>query len=392
MVIATEEDLLAPTVTRLLSEYPPHELEPQAFWEAQFDAGLARVHFPPGLGGLGLGRDRQHEVNTVLDAAGVPRPEHDNLVGVNMLGPTLIEHGTPEQQRRYIRAAFACREMWCQLFSEPGAGSDLASLRTRAELDGDTWVVTGQKVWSTMAHRADYGLLLARTEPGPALHGGLSYFILDMDREGVEVRPLRQITGGTEYSEVFLTEARIPDGQRIGSRGDGWRVALSTLMTERVGLQSAIGPGPGDGVILQALAAWNRQPAETRSAVHRQHLTRLWIETEVLRLTILRAESAERSGAPGPAGSILKLAFGAVAQGIAEFCTTIDGAAGLLVDYTPEPDRPIGTTAAPAEQSASETAQALLTAQALTIAGGTTNINKNIVAERVLGLPRERRA
>jgi alkylation response protein AidB-like acyl-CoA dehydrogenase len=392
MVITNDEDLLTDAVARLLSEHPPRELEPQTFWAAQFDAGLARVHFPPGLGGLGLGRDRQHAVDTLLDAAGVPRPEHDNLVGVNMLGPTLIEHGTAEQQRRFIRPAFACRELWCQLFSEPGAGSDLASLRTRAELDGDSWVVTGQKVWSTMAHRADYGLLLARTEPGPALHGGLSYFILGMDSEGVDVRPLRQITGGTEYSEVFLTEARIPDGQRIGPRGSGWRVALSTLMTERVGLQSAIGPGPGDGVIGDALAAWNRQPAEARSAVHRRHLTRLWIETEVLRLTILRAEAAERSGTAGPAGSILKLGFGAVAQGIAEFCTTIDGAAGLLVDYTPEPDRPIGTIPAPAEQPAGGTAQALLAAQALTIAGGTTNINKNIVAERVLGLPRDLRA
>jgi alkylation response protein AidB-like acyl-CoA dehydrogenase len=386
-----ERDLVIERVEKLLASHQPASTDAAVFWGAQYDAGLAWVQFPDGLGGLGVDRDLQGVVNERLHAAGAPRPEPLNLIGVSMAGPTLIEHGTPEQQSRYLRPAFTCQERWCQLFSEPEAGSDLASLKTKAVLDGDSWVVTGQKVWTTMAHRADLALLMARTEPDQPKHAGITYFIVDMHAPGVEVRPLRQITGDAEYNEVFLDEVRIPDSQRIGPRGAGWRVAMSTLMNERTGLSAMIGSRRGEGLIRPALTVWAaRSPAE-RDPIERDHLARLCVAAEVLRLTFERAEQAQRRGVPGPAGSIIKLGFGALGQGVSEFCVHLEGPAGTLVDHYDmiQPER--FTLPGERESTPTNAAKALLAAQSLTIAGGTTNINKNILAERVLGLPAEPR-
>ena len=384
----SERDLVIERVEKLLATHPPASTEPEVFWGAQFDAGLAWVQFPEGLGGLGVDRELQHVVNDRLWAAGVPRPDHPNLIGVSMAGPTLIEHGTPEQQARYLRPAFTCAERWCQLFSEPEAGSDLASLRTKAVLDGDDWIVTGQKVWTTMAHKADLALLMARTEPDQPKHAGITYFIVDMHAPGVEVRPLRQITGDAEYNEVFLDEVRVPDGQRIGPRGAGWRVAMSTLMNERTGLSAMIGSRRGEGMIAPALAAWAQRPPADRSPVERDRLARLCVDAEVLQLTLERSEQAQRRGAPGPAGSIIKLAFGALGREIGEFCVGVQGPAGLLVDHYDMTQPELFTL--PGEGGFANAAKALMMNQSLTIAGGTTNINKNILAERVLGLPTDR--
>ena len=379
-------------VEALLRDHPPNTTEPQTFWAAQYDAGLAWVHFPIGLGGLGLDRQLQQLVGARLEAAGAPRPEPYNLIGVAMMAPTLIEHATGAQQARYIRPAFIATERWCQLFSEPGAGSDLASLTTRAELDGDTWVVTGQKVWTTMAHRADYALLLARSERDQPRHAGLSYFILDMRREGVEVRPLRQITGDAEYNEVFLSETRIPDDQRIGPRGAGWRVAMSTLMNERTGLRSAVGSRRGEGqLIRRPVTLWDHVPADARTPIARDRLARLWIDAEVLRLTMERSEQAERNGTPGTGGSLIKLSFGALAQAAAAFSVDLSGPAGGLIDNYDLIQPEFFTQVGAREEAALNPARVLLASQALTIGGGTTNINKNVVAERLLRLPAEPR-
>ena len=383
-----ERDLVIERVEALLATHPPASTAPEAFWGAQFDAGLAWVQFPEGLGGLGVDRDLQHVVNNRLHEAGAARPDYRNLIGVSMAAPTLIEHGTAEQQARYLRPAFTCTERWCQLFSEPEAGSDLASLRTKAVLDGDDWIVSGQKVWTTMAHRADLALLMARTEPDQPKHAGITYFIVDMHASGVEVRPLRQITGDAEYNEVFLDEVRIPDAQRLGPRGAGWRVAMSTLMNERTGLSAMIGSRRGEGMIAPALAAWAGVPAERRDPVRRDRLARLCIEADVLRLTFERAEQAQRRGVPGPAGSITKLAFGALGREVGEFCVEVQGAAGVLVDHYDMTQPELFTL--PGEGASANAAKALLMNQSLTIAGGTTNINKNILAERVLGLPGDR--
>jgi alkylation response protein AidB-like acyl-CoA dehydrogenase len=385
-----ERDVVIERVEKLLASHPPASTEPRLFWGAQYDAGLAWVHFPEGLGGRGVDRDLQQVVHDRLEAAGATRPEPLNLIGVSMAGPTLIEHGTPEQQARYLRPAFTCEERWCQLFSEPEAGSDLASLKTKAVPDGDSWIVTGQKVWTTMAHRADLGLLMARSEPDQPKHAGITYFICDMHAPGVDVRPLRQITGDAEYNEVFLDEVRIPDSQRIGPRGAGWRVAMSTLMNERTGLSAMIGSRRGDGMIGPALDAWEKVPGGARTAIDRDRLARLWIGADVLRLTFERAEQAQRNGVPGPAGSMIKLAFGALGREISEFCVDVAGPAGTLVDHYDMIQPELFTL--PGEQDLSNPAKALLMSQSLTIAGGTTNINRNILAERVLGLPPEPRS
>ena len=217
-------------VEALLSEQPPGTTEPLEFLRAQFDAGLAWVHFPEGLGGLGLARGHQSLVNDLLGAAGAPDNDPGRIgIGLGMAAPTILAFGTDEQKQRFLRPLWTGEEVWCQLFSEPGAGSDLAGLATRAVPDGDAWVVNGQKVWTSSAHKARFAILVARTDPTVPKHAGLTYFVCDMSDPGVEVRPLRQITGEAEFNEVFLTDVRIPDGHRLGAVGEGWKVANATL-------------------------------------------------------------------------------------------------------------------------------------------------------------------
>src|SRR5580704_10365927 len=214
-------------VDRLLADYPPATTPVQQFLGEQFDRGLAWLHFPPDCGGLGLTPRDQQRAQSRLHAGGAPTAGMRNPIGYGMCAPTICTHGTPEQKARYLRPLFANEEIWCQLFSEPGAGSDVAGLSTRAERDGEEWILNGQKVWTTLAHISSFGLIVARTNPDVPKHRGMTAFLVDMKAPGVEVRPLFQITGEAEFNEVFFTDNRVPDSARIGGEGDGWHVAVT---------------------------------------------------------------------------------------------------------------------------------------------------------------------
>ncbi len=236
----TEETEILDRCEDLLRLHDPASTAPNEFLGAQYDAGLAWVHFPEGFGGLGLSPRLQRTVAERLGRAHAPVPYARNPIGYGMGAPTIVTHGSDEQRRRYLRPLFAGDEIWCQLFSEPGAGSDVASLATSAVRDGDEWLVNGQKVWTTLAHLARWGMLIARTDPDAPKHKGMTYFVIDMHAPGVDVRPLRQMTGEAEFNEVFMTDVRIPDAERLGDVGEGWRVSLTTLMNERVSIGGAV--------------------------------------------------------------------------------------------------------------------------------------------------------
>jgi alkylation response protein AidB-like acyl-CoA dehydrogenase len=381
----TDADRAAEVVARveeLLASCPPGVTGDRTFLGAQFDAGLAWVHFPTGHGGLGLSRALQPLVDQMLRDAGAPNGKTGNIIGYGMAAPTLVSLGSEDQRRRYLRPLFSGEEIWCQLFSEPGAGSDVASLSSRAVRDGDEWVLNGQKVWSTLAHTARRGIVLARTDPSAPKHKGLTYFVLDMDSSGVEVRPLRQMTGHAEFNEVYFTDVRIPDSERLGPVGDGWRGALVTLMNERVSIGSAFSER-GSGIISVALDLWAR--SSERDPLRRDQLTRLWVEAEVLRLTNIRASVNAAQGTPGPEGSIAKLMFAEVNQRIAEFCVNVQGAAGMLYDSF-EMRRPEVADLATTTQMPQ---RLFLRSRANSIEGGTSEVLRNILGERVLGLPGE---
>src|SRR5947209_8409230 len=246
-----------------------------------------------------------------------------------MGAPTVMTHGSEAQKQRYLRPLFTGEEIWCQLFSQPGAGSDVASLSTRAVRDGDEWLINGQKVWTTLAHVARWGMLVARTDPEQPKHKGLTYFVVDMHAPGVEVRPLRQMTGEAEFNEVYFTDVRIPDKERLGNPGDGWRVSLTTLMNERVSIGGAILP-KGSGPIAEAVRIWSQLPAERKDAATRDQLMRLWIESEVNRLTNIRASQNRKTSVPGPEGSTGKLAYAESNKRVYDFCVTLLGAEGML--------------------------------------------------------------
>jgi alkylation response protein AidB-like acyl-CoA dehydrogenase len=375
-------------VARLLAEHDPHG-DRLAFLQARFDAGLAWVHFPVGLGGLDLPRHQQHVVDADLAAAGAPDNDPHRIgIGLGMAAPTILAFGSPEQRQRYLRPLWTGEQVWCQLFSEPGAGSDLAALATRAERDGDDWVVTGQKVWTSMAHEARWAILIARTDPDVPKHAGLTYFVLDMSAPGVEVRPLRQLTGEAEFNEVFLTDVRIPDGQRLGAVGAGWTVAQTTLMNERV----AIGGGatPREANLIGIVATLWREHPELRTLAGHDELMRLWVEAEATRLTGERLRQQLAAGAPGPEGSAAKLAYARLNQQISGFELELLGADGLRYDdwssATWRTERP---TSVDLKRRAA--GYHYLRAKGNSIEGGTSEILRNIIAERVLGLPREPR-
>src|SRR5271167_642475 len=293
-------------VDGLLADFPPEATPAQKFLGEQFDRGLAWVHFPPGAGGLGLAPGDQQRAQSRLNAGGAPVAGMRNPIGYGMCAPTIATHGTPEQQARYLRPLFTSEEIWCQLFSEPGAGSDVAGLSTRAERDGEEWVLNGQKVWTTLAHISSFGLIVARTNPDVPKHKGMTAFLVDMKAPGVEVRPLFQITGEAEFNEVFFTEVRMLDGARLGAVGEGWRVGLTTLMNERVAIGGSVGER-GSGPIGEALAVW-RQRWQGNTSAHamalRERLLAAWIRNEVARLTNMRALVSRVAGTPGPEGSV----------------------------------------------------------------------------------------
>ena len=368
-------------IDELLEKHPPQSTPERDFLGAQFDMGLAWVHFPEGFGGLGASPRLQKEVNERLAEVGAPSPYYRNPIGHGMGAPTVVTHGSDKQKQRYLRPLFTGEEVWCQLFSEPGAGSDVASLATRAVRDGDEWVVNGQKVWTTLAHVSRWGMLVARTDPEQPKHKGLTYFVVDMHAPGVEVRPLRQMTGDAEFNEVYFTDVRIPDEERLGDIGDGWRVSLTTLMNERVSIGGSIAPR-GSGPIGAAVEIWNGRPDKTSAPALalKDRLMSAWIEAEVLRLTNIRASQNRQKGVPGPEGSTGKLHFAELNKKIYELCIDLMGPEGALYgDYDME-----RTATAMASRSVQ---QAFLRARANSIEGGTSEVMRNILGERVLGLP-----
>ncbi|QNE73473.1 acyl-CoA dehydrogenase [Streptomyces finlayi] len=369
----------------LLASHPPATTDRTGFLKARFDAGLAWVHYPAGLGGLDAPRTLQQIVDTELADAGAPDNDPRRIgIGLGMAAPTILRYGTDEQKRRFLRPLWVGEEVWCQLFSEPGAGSDLAALGTRAVRDaGGEWVVDGQKVWTSSAHVARWAILIARTDPDLPKHRGISYFICDMADPGVEVRPLRQITGEAEFNEVFLTGVRIPDSRRLGPVGDGWKVAQTTLMNERVSIGGARIPREG-GMIGTAARTWRGRPELRTHDLHQRLLT-LWVEAEVARLSGERLRQQLMAGQPGPEGSAMKLAFARLNQQISGLEVELLGDEGLLYsDWTMSRPELVDFTGRDAGYR-------YLRSKGNSIEGGTTEVLLNIVAERVLGLPSEPR-
>ncbi|EWC63362.1 putative acyl-CoA dehydrogenase [Actinokineospora spheciospongiae] len=371
-------------VADLLARHDPATTERTAFLNARWEAGLAWVGFPVGLGGLGAPRALQQVVEAELAAAGAPDNNPRRIgIGLGMAAPTILTFGTDEQKQRFLRPLWTGEEVWCQLFSEPGAGSDLAALGTRATRDGEDWVVTGQKVWTSTAHTARWAILVARTDPDVPKHAGMTYFVCDMTDPGVEVRPLRQITGEAEFNEVFLTGARIPDAHRLGEVGDGWRVAQTTLMNERVAIGGREVPREG-GMVGVVSDTWRAHPElHTPEALDR--LTKLWVESEALRHAGTRMRQQLAAGSPGPEGSAMKLAFARLSQALSGFEVELLAEDGLrhgewtmfrpeLVDFTGR-----------------DAGYRYLRAKGNSIEGGTSEILRNIIAERILGLPSEPR-
>lgn len=373
-------------IERLLDEFPPASTDRPEFWGAQYDAGLAWVQFPRGKGGLGVSARFQAMVNEAIVAAGGSiSNRRDNVLGIGMGAPVLVTHGTEEHQDRLLRPMFTCEEIWCQLFSEPGAGSDLAGLATSAVPEGDEWVVNGQKVWTTLAHLARWGLLVTRTDPDVPKHAGLTYFVLDMEADGVDVRPLYQITGEAEFNEVYLDDVHISDDLRIGGVGEGWTVAMTTLANERVAIGSTI-PERGEGTISHVVEAWHEHP-DRHDPVARDELLALWAEAEAMRLTAIRANENRKAGNPGPEGSTGKLHWADLNKAITSFGMDLLGPEGMLFppgyEFT-TPDR-TGTSRGEGLH------HLFLRTRANSIEGGTSEIMKNILGERVLGLPGEPR-
>jgi alkylation response protein AidB-like acyl-CoA dehydrogenase len=306
-----------------------------------------------------------------------------------MVAPTIVTHGTDRQKSRYLRPLFTGEEIWCQLFSEPGAGSDLAGLATRAVRDGDEWTINGQKVWTTVAHLSKFGLLLTRTDPDVPKHRGLTMFLVDMTQPAVDVRPLYQITGEAEFNECFFTDAKVHDEDRLGDVGDGWRVALTTLMNERVSIGGNSAPRNA-GPIAQVLRLYRERFAgqtDQRAGVLRDAVLQAWVRGEVIRLTNARASDARRRGTPGPEGSVAKLAFAEENQRLYDLCIDLMGADGMLYSGTYDLIRPAGTAI-----GTTDLHKAFLRARANSIEGGTSEVMRNILGERVLGLPGDARA
>ncbi len=386
---AEQEKRLLKLIEDFLEENNPNSMDNVDFRGARFDAGLAWVHFPEDEGGLAIPPNMQRIVERRMREAGA-QPTDPTTFFMSLAGPTISTHGTTEQKKRFLRPMYTGEERWCQLFSEPGAGSDFAGLACKAERDGDEWIVTGQKVWNTLAHLGDWGMLVTRSNPELPKHKGMTYFALDMHAPGVEVRPLRQITGEAEFNEVYVTEVRVPDSCRIGDIGEGWRVSLTTLMNERSAIGGSSGGStsqPGSGPIADAVSIWRDLPLESRNEKTLDDLMALWIKSETLRLTNQRASAAAKAGNPGPEGSIGKLASAELNKAIYELCLNMLGPSGQIgYDYTFRRPELLST-----DGSIHGPRYAFLRVRANSIEGGTSEIMRNILGEQVLGLPGEPR-
>ena len=336
-------------------------------WQRKLnERGWAGLSWPEQYGGAGATLVEQAIFYEEIARSGAPQMA--NVLGLAMGGPTVIAHGDEAQKDRYLTPILSADEIWCQGFSEPDSGSDLASLKTRAVRKGDEWIVTGQKVWTTMAHVSKWCMLVARSDPDAAKHRGLTYFLMDMEQDGVETRPLRQITGEAEFNELFIEEARIPHANIVGGENNGWAVAITTLMHERAGLAFALQVEVQ--IALRELVSLARHGGAEVDPVVRQRLAQLSIEAQVLRLNAYRGLTATmKRGAPGPEGSLGKWHWAEVNQALTELALDLTGARAQLAEDGGWSYR-------------------FLRARGNSIEGGTTEILKNIVAERVLGLPR----
>jgi alkylation response protein AidB-like acyl-CoA dehydrogenase len=376
--------LLRQDVTDFLAHHDPRATPALDWLRERYDAGLAWVHFPVGLGGRGLPRPLQVEADKLFEASGAHDNRHEaNTIGLGMAAPTILAFGTPSQQQRFLRPLWTGEEIWCQLFSEPGAGSDLAALATRARRSSGGWVVNGQKVWTSGAHNAQWAILVARTDPDVTKHAGLTYFLCPMTAPGIEVRPLRQCTGEAEFNEVFLTDVHLSDEWRLGEEGEGWRIATATLSNERV----AIGDGPAqreDGMIGLVAQTWRGYPERRTHDLHQRLLT-LWVEAEVARLASTRMTQKLAAGQPGPEGAAMKLTFARISQALSGLDVELGGAEGLRYDdwtmTRPDGVHFLGRGAG----------YRYLRAKGNSIEGGTSEILRNVLAERVFGLPPEPR-
>ena len=385
----SEETQVTSAIDALLSENDPKKMSYEEFRGAQFDHGLAWVYFDEGNGGLGVNPVLQRQVEVRLRDAGAS-PMKPAMFFMHLAAPTIHTHGSEESKDRFLRPMFTGEERWCQLFSEPGAGSDFAGLATRAIEDGDSWIVNGQKVWNTMAHLGDWGMLVTRTDPDMPKHRGMTYFAVDMKSPGVDVQPLRQITGEAEFNEVFLTDVQIPDSNRIGDVGDGWRVSLTTLMNERNAIGAGSGGGPpkaGSGPVAILTKMWRDSPESMRDSVTLDRIMRLYVRSEAQRLTNIRAGQNRRKGNPGPEMSIAKLAFAELNQDLLTAAVDMMGMAGQ-VDYDYTFRRPEDLSVDGSENGVQH---GFLRVRANSIEGGTSEIMRNILGEQVLGLPGEPR-
>jgi alkylation response protein AidB-like acyl-CoA dehydrogenase len=337
-------------------------------WQRKLhDAGWAGISWPKEYGGRGATLIEQAIFSEEMARSKAPSPA--NVLGLVMGGPVVIAHGTEDQKERFLEPILSAEEIWCQGFSEPESGSDLASLKTKAIRDNGGWRVTGQKVWTTYAHEAKWCMLLARSEPDAPKHKGLTYFICDMEQDEIEVRPLRQITGEAEFNEIFMEGARVPDENLIGGEGNGWNVAITTLMHERAGLGAASAISIRRE--LDELIALINERGLADDPVIRQRIAELKIGVEALRLGSLRALTQQmKVGIPGPEGSVAKWEWALLNQKLTELAVDVLGPEALRPD--------------------SEWSYRFLRARANSIEGGTTEVMKNIIAERVLGLPRLR--
>src|SRR5919205_472919 len=350
-------------------EDPPGEdaaFDHRRKWQRQlYDAGYAGFSWPKEYGGRGATLVEQAIFGEEMARARAPSPA--NVLGLVMGGPVVMHHGTDEQKERWLQPILTGEEIWCQGFSEPDSGSDLASLKTKAVKSNGEWVVTGQKVWTTYAHKAKWCMLVARTDQDAPKHKGLTYFLLDMEQDGVEVRPLRQITGEAEFNELFFEEARIPDENVVGGVGNGWTIALTTLMYERPGL--GFGSAVALKIALGQVIELAREHGLEDDPVIRQRIAQIYIEAETLRLNASRGlTQIMKTGIPGPEGSLVKWQWSDANQALTELAMDIRGPEAPVVDDT--------------------WTYRFLRARANSIDGGTTEILRNIVAERVLGLPR----